>query len=151
MSAIQSSPLSAGVVDDVGITATEAATTTATKTTKTTGTAPAKGIPISASTTEKEKEHSDSVVPSSSIIRDLVLGFDVEWKPAITKEEYYRVSLVQLSTLSSVLLIQLRNDSEAIGILKPLRELINNRNIRKVGVGVLCDLKKLEVDYGKNV
>lgn len=83
--------------------------------------------------------------------KPLALGFDVEWRPAYIKGCPYKVSLVQLSTASSVLLIQLCENSESNGTLPPLRDLMISPDVRLVGVGITHDVKKLEADYGECV
>ena len=82
-------------------------------------------------------------------MRPLALGFDVEWRPAFAKGCSNKVSLVQLSTASSVLLVQLNVHSEREGTLPPLRDLMISPEVKLVGVGVKCDMKKLETDHGK--
>ena len=84
-------------------------------------------------------------------MRPLALGFDVEWRPAFAKGCSNKVSLVQLSTASSVLLVQLNVHSEREGTLPPLRDLMISPEVKLVGVGVKCDMKKLETDHGKCV
>ena len=84
-------------------------------------------------------------------MRPLALGFDVEWRPAFAKGCNNKVSLVQLSTASSVLLVQLNVHSEREGTLPPLRDLMISPEVKLVGVGVKCDMKKLETDHGKCV
>jgi 3'-5' exonuclease len=86
---------------------------------------------------------------SSRKMKPLALGFDAEWRPAYVKGCSYKVSLVQLSTATSVLLIQLSEGSEARGILTPLRDLMISPEVRLVGVGITHDVKKLDADHGK--
>jgi hypothetical protein len=70
----------------------------------------------------------------------LAVGFDLEW--GIDK-----VSLIQISTASSALLIQMNyftdKDSQA-----SLIEILNSERILKVGVGILQDLQRLKSDFG---
>ena len=80
----------------------------------------------------------------------LAIGFDVEWRPSnATIEPETLISLIQLATTKSALLIQIKY-LNTIESRQTLTEILNNKNIIKVGVNVLNDLKKLEKDYGKN-
>jgi hypothetical protein len=72
--------------------------------------------------------------------QQLNVGFDIEW--GIDK-----VSLTQISTSSSALLIQMNyftdKDSQA-----SLIEILNSERVLNVGVGILQDLQRLKSDFG---
>ena len=70
------------------------------------------------------------------------VGLDVEWKPNKKDQINNKVALIQISTISSVLLIQ---TNKLKTIPQPLFDLIVSKDILKVGVGILDDLTKLKV------
>ena len=70
------------------------------------------------------------------------VGLDVEWKPNKKNQINNKVALIQISTNSSVLLIQM---NKLKTIPQPLFDLIVSKDILKVGVGILDDLAKLKV------
>jgi hypothetical protein len=74
-----------------------------------------------------------------------VVGFDVEWKPSYFKGIQNKISLVQLATPQSALLIQMKYVEE---IPLSLVEVVSSKDIMKVGVGILEDLQRLEQDFG---
>lgn len=75
----------------------------------------------------------------------VILGFDVEWRPSFNKgASSNKVSLIQLCTLNSAILIQIMKMNQ---IPNSLKEVIQSSNIIKVGVGILDDLDKLEKDW----
>jgi hypothetical protein len=83
---------------------------------------------------------------NEKIIDDkVILGFDVEWRPSFNKgTKNNKVSLIQLCTMNSAILIQIM---ELNHIPKSLKEVMQSKNIIKVGVGILDDLDKLEKDW----
>jgi hypothetical protein len=103
------------------------------------------------STRSKDKDSAVTTPDSRRKMKPLALGFDVEWRPAYVKGCSCKVSVVQLSTANSVLLIQLSERSEAHGTLTPLRDLMISPEVRLVGVGVTNDVKRLDNDHGKCV
>jgi ribonuclease D len=68
------------------------------------------------------------------------LGFDTETRPAFRKGVSYDVALLQISTLEKAYLIRLNQ----IGFPKPLKELLEDPNIVKIGAAVRDDLKALK-------
>lgn len=82
-------------------------------------------------------------VSSSSPV---VLGMDVEWRPAWRAGVHNKVALVQLGTPKSVLLVQLNRFKD--GFPKALSSILKSEKILKCGVGVHDDLKLLTTDYG---
>ncbi len=73
---------------------------------------------------------------------ETVLGFDTEKKPTFRKGEYNFVSLLQLATHDEAYLFQLNK----IGLQRPLKLLLEDERITKLGVAIrddLIDLKKL--------
>jgi len=83
-----------------------------------------------------------SVSSSSSV----VLGMDVEWRPAWRAGVHNKVALVQLGTPTSVLLVQLNRFND--GFPQSLSNILKSERIIKCGVGVHDDLKLLTTDYG---
>lgn len=72
--------------------------------------------------------------------RESVLGFDTESRPSFKKGESYPPSLVQLASSDAVYLFQL-NRTQSIEKLIPI---FSNPAIRKVGVALHDDIKKLD-------
>ena len=86
-----------------------------------------------------------------SMHKPLALGFDVEWKPSRYKGETSKVSVIQLSTSKSALILQtsvLINNKKSLISLQTLQIILNSTRILKVGVGIVDDLKKLLSDHG---
>lgn len=79
--------------------------------------------------------------------KEAILGFDTETRPSFKSGEMHQVALVQLSTDSKAYLFRLNK----LGIYAPLFNLLNNKNIIKVGLAVdndlrsLCRLRKFDV------
>eukprot|EP00602_Paraphysomonas_sp_CaronLab_P009635 CAMPEP_0185022238 /NCGR_PEP_ID=MMETSP1103-20130426/4958_1 /TAXON_ID=36769 /ORGANISM="Paraphysomonas bandaiensis, Strain Caron Lab Isolate" /LENGTH=336 /DNA_ID=CAMNT_0027554221 /DNA_START=215 /DNA_END=1225 /DNA_ORIENTATION=- len=73
------------------------------------------------------------------------VGFDIEWRPSFRKNIINKVALVQLSTDSSVLLVQTRRFGHFPTALK---HALGREGVVKVGVGILDDLMKLNSDCG---
>lgn len=68
-----------------------------------------------------------------------VLGFDTETRPSFRKGESYPPSLIQLGGADQVYLFPLH----AGGIAAPLKVLLSNADILKVGVALEYDIKEL--------
>lgn len=78
--------------------------------------------------------------------RGVPIGFDIEWRPEFRTGQRNKVALVQIACGGSVMLVQLNRFR---GALPPsLIDLICSPSIRKVGVGVLDDLRLLQRDFG---
>ena len=69
-----------------------------------------------------------------------LLGFDTETRPAHTKGEHYLPSLLQLAAESEVFLFQLKQ----LGLAGPLRRILSDPEVSKVGVGLAHDLHELQ-------
>ncbi len=85
----------------------------------------------------------DSEVAASSIselLKESVIGFDTESKPAFKKGEFHNPSLVQLAGTNKVYLFQI----EKIGGLDILLPLFSDKNVLKVGVGIEHDITVLQ-------
>ena len=107
-------------------------------------------VVISSSVADMDQWLEDNVLgahspPSSRIGGKIVLGFDIEWRPNRNKGKNNKAALVQLATTNSVLLYQFGNFTS---IPISLCNVIKSDSVLKTGVGVLEDLKKLEIDYG---
>jgi ribonuclease D len=75
----------------------------------------------------------------AEIMREPVLGFDTESKPAFSKGEKYLPSIVQIATAESVYIFQLAK----IGQLKFLKPILECQNSLKVGIAIRDDIVKL--------
>lgn len=86
----------------------------------------------------EDREHVEEAV---RILRnDSCLGFDTETRPAFHKGESYNVGLLQLAVLERVYLFRLNK----CGFCKALRDLLEDKNILKIGVGIRDDLRGLK-------
>jgi len=72
--------------------------------------------------------------------QESLLGFDTETRPVFRRGEYYPAALLQLTGEQASYLFQLG----PIKKLKPLKSLLENPNIIKVGVAVHDDVRKLQ-------
>ncbi len=68
-----------------------------------------------------------------------LLGFDTETRPAFRKGESYKVGLLQLATTEHVYLFRLNK----CGFGRPLRQLLEDPQVLKIGVGIRDDLRNL--------
>jgi ribonuclease D len=85
----------------------------------------------------QDAETAESAV--AELLSESVLGFDIESKPAFTKGESYAPSLMQLAGKGKVYLFKLGK----IGGIDPLKKILENCNIVKVGVAVNNDIQNL--------
>lgn len=74
------------------------------------------------------------------LMEETWVGFDTESKPSFTKGTSYPVSLVQFSTQDTAYLFQLKKT----GFSDRLVELLENKQIKKIGVGIKADIVKLQ-------
>ena len=72
-----------------------------------------------------------------------VLGFDTETRPNFEKGKNNSVSLIQLSTQNEAYLIRLN----FLGLSSELVSLLKDKNILKVGVAILDDIRALQKLY----
>ncbi|MBF0610874.1 MAG: 3'-5' exonuclease domain-containing protein 2 [Magnetococcales bacterium] len=75
-----------------------------------------------------------------------LLGFDTETRPTFRKGVIYAPSLIQLALDNEVQLIQLQGIKDHA----PLGKLFSNSAIRKVGVGLEQDIRKLQGVFSFN-
>jgi ribonuclease D len=75
-----------------------------------------------------------------ALAQDTVLGFDTETRPAFRKGEFYLPSLIQLAGSHMVALFPLTPNA---GIPPPVKALLANPGIKKVGVALDHDIKQL--------
>ncbi len=75
-----------------------------------------------------------------SLMEEPWVGFDTESKPSFTKGTSYPVSLVQFSTQDTAYLFQLKKTGFTDGLV----EILENKNLRKIGVGIKADIVKLQ-------
>jgi ribonuclease D len=75
-----------------------------------------------------------------SLMQEPWVGFDTESKPSFTRGTSYPVSLVQFSTQDKAYLLQLKKT----GFIDGLVEILENKDIKKIGVGVRADIVKLQ-------
>jgi ribonuclease D len=68
------------------------------------------------------------------------LGFDTETKPTFNKGEYNQTALIQLSTLTDAYIIRVKE----LGITNHLKNLLEDREILKIGISIRDDIKELK-------
>lgn len=71
---------------------------------------------------------------------EMILGFDTETKPTFNKGEYNQTALIQLSTLTDAFIIRIKD----LGISNPLKNLLEDPDVTKVGISIRDDLKDLK-------
>jgi len=74
------------------------------------------------------------------LARQKVLGFDTETKPAFKKGVVYEVALLQLATKERAFLFRLNK----IGLPNGLKDILENPDIKKIGVAIRDDIKGLQ-------
>jgi len=86
---------------------------------------------------------------SSIALQGSLLGLDIEWKPNWVKgAPERRVALIQLASRHEVLLFHIHR----VGQLPPvLTALLEDSNIKKVGVNIKADVEKLYKDWNIDV
>ena len=77
------------------------------------------------------------------------LGFDSEWKPVRNRFDTPKVSVVQLSTSNSVMIVQTSNKAIRESTWEVVNYITSSKKIIKVGVGIQADLRKISADFGK--
>ncbi len=86
--------------------------------------------------------HDDDDLPKAiaRLKREKVLGFDTETKPVFRKGISHSPCIIQLAGEKEVTLFQLKR----LKNLKPIAEILSNRDILKVGVGLVNDIDQLQ-------
>lgn len=74
------------------------------------------------------------------ILRESVVGFDTETRPAFRPGESYLPSLAQFATANSVYLVKVQQPD----VFDAMREILSSGKIIKVGVSVTDDLRNLK-------
>lgn len=69
-----------------------------------------------------------------------ILGFDTESKPSFKKGKNNGIALLQLSTENTALIIRVKE----VGITPPLKAILENEKIIKVGAAIRDDLRGLQ-------
>jgi ribonuclease D len=69
-----------------------------------------------------------------------VVGFDTETRPSFKRGQFYHVSLLQLAVPKKAYLIRVNHT----GVTDEIKELFENSNVIKTGVGIRDDLKALQ-------
>ncbi|MDR2812541.1 MAG: 3'-5' exonuclease domain-containing protein 2 [Puniceicoccales bacterium] len=75
----------------------------------------------------------------TEIMKESILGFDTESKPAFSKGEKYLPSIVQIATAEGVYIFQLAKT----GQLKFLKPILERENLLKAGIAIRDDILKL--------
>jgi len=82
----------------------------------------------------------DISYPIKEINKKLTIGFDTESRPAFIKGQKFPISLIQIATYEEVYLFKIKNKV----ITQDLINIINNKNITKLSIGISNDIKKLK-------
>jgi ribonuclease D len=72
--------------------------------------------------------------------RETEIGFDTETKPSFKKGVTYPISIIQFATKNHAYLIQL----QFTGFPKILGDFLKNDSVKKIGVGLVEDVRKLK-------
>ncbi|WP_295916280.1 3'-5' exonuclease [uncultured Alistipes sp.] len=85
-------------------------------------------------------EHERDIVPACKfLMKQSVVGFDTETRPSFRPGVTFRVSLLQLSTPQLCFLFRLNR----IPLAKPLLQVLESKEILKIGADVAGDLRSL--------
>ena len=85
-------------------------------------------------------EHERDIVPACKfLMKQAVVGFDTETRPSFRPGVTFRVSLLQLSTPTVCYLFRLNR----IPLAKPILQLLENKQVLKIGADVAGDLRSL--------
>ena len=76
---------------------------------------------------------------AQALSKESILGIDTETRPSFRKGVHYSVSLLQLSTADTCFLFRLCRT----GITNSLKQLLENTNIKKIGVSLHDDSQAL--------
>ncbi|KAJ4968762.1 hypothetical protein NE237_015463 [Protea cynaroides] len=80
--------------------------------------------------------------------KQLVVGFDLEWRPSFSRSVEHKVAVLQLCVEGSCLIFQLLYTKY---IPKSLIDFLSNPSLTFVGVGIKGDVEKLLEDHELNV
>ncbi|MEL7586367.1 MAG: 3'-5' exonuclease [Prolixibacteraceae bacterium] len=72
--------------------------------------------------------------------KEKMLGFDTETKPSFKRGQVNQVALLQLSTAKKAFLFRINK----IGLPDPLKRILSNAEVLKVGVAIHDDIKGLQ-------
>ncbi|MDE6836441.1 MAG: 3'-5' exonuclease domain-containing protein 2 [Muribaculaceae bacterium] len=78
--------------------------------------------------------------------KEKILGFDTETKPAFKRGQTNNVALLQLSSRTANYLLRLNK----IGLPEPIKAILENDSIRKIGVSIHDDFHNLRKLYDLN-
>lgn len=86
----------------------------------------------------------DSVASAVSRLRESdLIGFDTETRPSFKKGQTYSVALLQLASEKECFLFRLNK----IGMPRPLQELLEDKDLQKVGLSLHDDFRNLQKKY----
>jgi hypothetical protein len=82
----------------------------------------------------------------------IIIGIDAEWRPSISKQhkDIYPVSIIQLSFLEQIFIIDLQTlhvDSGLMTILNDSLHILEMGSIKLLGLGISYDLKRIIESY----
>ncbi len=81
----------------------------------------------------------DAQKATEYLSRYTILGFDTETRPSFKKGQSHKVALVQISTADTCVLFRIKQ----MGMVAPLKALIENENIQKIGLSLHDDFAML--------
>lgn len=85
------------------------------------------------------EEEQAAIEAVAELCRHAVLGIDTETRPSFRKGRSNKVALIQLSTHDDCYLFRINK----IGLIAPLRDLLSNADIVKIGLSLRDDLSVL--------
>lgn len=86
------------------------------------------------------KTADEAETAARKLLKETLLGFDTETRPAFRKGESYDPSLLQLATENEVYLIQIQQS----GLTPTLLQVLSSPNIVKAGVAIDRDVSELQ-------
>lgn len=84
------------------------------------------------------------VIAAAKLSAADVIGFDTETRPTFRKGEQYPVALLQLGLEDEVFLLRLCEH----GLPEPIRGILEDPGLLKVGIGTEDDVRELKRDFG---
>lgn len=96
--------------------------------------------------------HDNLDILEENEMRNVYIGFDIEWRPTIRPGQYNKTAVLQLSvSLDKVLILQLQSNRKKIQNVqlthsKLINKILTDPRYLKCGVGVRDDCKKLKKD-----
>ena len=86
------------------------------------------------------KDRDSAAAAAELLLKETIIGFDTESRPSFKKGEHYPIALMQISTGDDAYLFVVKKN----GTPAPLRKLLNDENIIKVGLGLKQEVGEMK-------